>query len=118
MCTCLPVQVPAAVIFAQHAFSVRRQDRLRPVKLTPCKALHRLSTVTNITPKQSCLTQPSKSVGRGCTPAVSGSPGLVTDKAWSDTLVVVEGLSDQLAVRKAVPAQVSRTLAKQLSFNL
>lgn len=28
------------------------------------------------------------------------------DEAWSKTLVVVEGLSDQRAVRKAVPAQV------------
>lgn len=30
-------------------------------------------------------------------------------KAWLETLVVVEGLSDQCAVRKAVPAQVSQT---------
>lgn len=113
MSTCFRLPPPATRLFSvkHHDFRAfgEHRSRLSNAPLLSATQLHltcgasplclRKSYQRPANPRIRCATATRSNVAHA-------RSAYVGDEAWNDILVVVEGLSDQQAVRKAVSAQV------------
>ena len=112
MSTCFRVRLPAARTFGiSHNAAVpgTRQRCLCSIRFAAALQAPALSrtTLLAVHKRFQSRTQNRKQLAIAARPQVHMVPGPMVDQVWTDTLVVVEGLSDQRAVSRAASAQVT-----------
>ena len=116
MSTCFQLPAPATRLLSTRHHGVRalgnHQSHLTNMPLLSATQSHLTCGASPLCLHKSCQRPAyprTRCATATCSNVTHARRACVADEAWNDILVVVEGLSDQRAVRKAVSAQVERT---------